>query len=124
MERKGERGAAQLSSLISLVALVALGWAAWNIAPVYMDHYDFQDKVNEIARTPKYRVPTDDKVIDMVMKEVRERRLDPWIARANVVVITTDTSRRISISYEREANVLPGWEKIFPLEINADQPLI
>jgi hypothetical protein len=91
---------------------------------LYLDHYDFVDKVNEIARTPKYKVPTDDKVADLVMKEVRERRLDEYIAKANISIATTETSRRIEISYERTAKVLPGWERTFEFNIHADQPLI
>jgi len=124
MHGKGQRGSAQLSSIISLLALLALGWGAWNVGPIYMDHYDFQDKVNEIARTPKFKVPTDEKVIDMLMKQIRERRLDDYIARPNITIITTETSRRIDIVYERTAKVLPGWERTFEFEIHADQPLI
>jgi hypothetical protein len=124
MRGNGERGAAQLSSIISLIAVVALALAAWNVGPLYFDHYDFQDKVNEICRTPKYRARTDEIIIDMVMKEVRERRLADYIGRGNIRVSTTETSRQINIYYERPTNVLPGWERTFVFEINADQPLI
>jgi hypothetical protein len=124
MLRKNERGAAQLSSIISLIAIIGLAWAAWNLVPIYFDHYDFADKVNEICRTPKYRANTDEKIVDMVMKEVRERRLEAWIGKSNISVNTTETSRRIIITYEREAKVLPGWERIFEFEITSDQPLV
>jgi hypothetical protein len=124
MRRNGERGTAQVSSIIALLALIGMAWAAWNVAPLFFAHYDFQDKVNEIARTPRYRAPTDDKIVDMVMKEVRERRLDEFIMRADISVRTTDTSRLIHIEYERPATPIPGWEKMFQFTINADQPLI
>jgi hypothetical protein len=124
MRRKAERGAAQLSSIISLLAIILLAWAAWNVGPLYFEHYDLQDKVNEIARTPKYRAPTNEKIIEMVLKEVRERRLTPYIDRSSISVSTTDTSRVIEISYERTAKVLPGWERSFEFTIKADQPLI
>jgi hypothetical protein len=124
MRRRYERGAAQLSSLISLVVLLGVAWAAWNVGPLYFDHYDFVDKVNEICRTPKYKANTDEKVVDMVMKEVKERRLDPYIGKGNIVVQTTETSRRITITYEREAKVLPGWERTFEFTVKSDQPLI
>jgi len=124
MRRKNERGETQLTGIISLLALVAVAWAAWNIGPLYFEHYDFQDKVNEICRTPKYKAPTDEKVIDMVMKEVRERRLDDYIGRNQIAVRTTETSRLITINYERTAKPLPGWEKSFEFNIKADQPLI
>ncbi|HVQ29834.1 MAG TPA: hypothetical protein VMV21_09660, partial [Vicinamibacteria bacterium] len=67
---------------------------------------------------------TDEKVIDMVMKEVRERRLDEFIGRSQISVRTSDTSRQINITYERVAKPLPGWEKTFEFTIKADQPLI
>lgn len=124
MRRENERGETQLTGIISLLAIVALAWAAWNIAPLFFEHYDFQDKVNEICRTPRYKAQTDEKIIDMVMKEVRERRLDEFIARTQISVRTTDTSRQITIGYERTANPLPGWEKTFEFTIKADQPLI
>jgi hypothetical protein len=124
MQRNAERGAAQLSSIISLLALIALAYAAWNGIPVAFDHFDFKDKVNEIARTPKYKAPTDERIIEMILKEVRERRLSPYIARGNISVSTTDTSRVIEIFYERTVKLLPGWERTFELTIKADQPLI
>jgi hypothetical protein len=124
MRRDKERGETQFSGVISLLAIVALAWAAWNIGPLYYEHYDFQDKVNEICRTPKYKANTDEKVIDLVMKEVRERRLDEFIARSNILVRTTDFSRQITITYERTAKPLPGWEKTFEFTIKADQPLV
>jgi hypothetical protein len=124
MRRDGERGAAQASSIIALLVLIAAGWAAWNVAPIYLAHYDFADKLNEIARTPKYKARTDDVIKDMVMKEVRERRLEEFIARGNIDVRTTDTSRQIVIDYERTATPLPGWERVFEFSLHADQPLI
>jgi hypothetical protein len=124
MRRGNERGEGQASSFIMLAIIVAAGFAAWNVAPVYLDHYSLVDKVNEIARTPRYRAPTDERISEMLMKEVRERRLDSWITARNFRISTTDTSRRINLAYEREAKILPGWKKIFKFEFQADQPLV
>ena len=124
MGRKGERGEGKLGGLILLLVLLAGGLAAWHIIPVYFDHYDFVDKVNEICRTPKYKAGTDEKILDMLMKEVRERRMDYWIGRDNFRVSTTDTSRRIILHYERKAEVLPGWKKNFVFDFTSDQPLV
>jgi len=119
-----ERGEGKLGGLITLALFAALGWAAWNVAPVYFAEYDFRDKVNEIARTPRYRAPSDERIMDLLMKEVRERRLDPYVKPSNFQIITSDTSRRIKYRYDREAQVLPGWKKIFTFEFTADQPLV
>jgi hypothetical protein len=124
MRRFRERGDGKLGGLILLVVLAAVGLAAWHLIPVYYDHYDFQDKVNEICRTPRYKAQTDEKVMDMLMKEVRERRMDTWIGRENFRISTTDTGRRIILTYERKAEVLPGWKRVFKFDFTSDQPLV
>ena len=124
MGRKSERGDGKLGGLILLVVIAAVGLAAWNVVPVYFDHYDFIDKVNEICRTPRYRAPTDERILELLMKEVRERRIDAWIGPRSFKISTTDTSRRINLYYEREAQILPGWKKAFKFDFQSDQPLV
>ena len=124
MRARNERGEGQASTFVFLAIVIAAGYAAWNVAPVYMDHYSLQDKVNEICRTPRYRAPTDERFMELLMKEVRERRLDTWIQAKSFRVSTTDVNRRINLNYQREAQVLPGWKKVFKFDFQADQPLV
>ncbi len=123
MRRKSEQGQGRLSGLVFLVLLAAVVYAGWNVIPVFIDHYDFQDKVVEICRTPKYKA-TDDELYAMLLKEVESRDLDPWISRENFDIRTTERGRIITLSYEREAKILPGWTKTFRFSFKADQPLI
>jgi hypothetical protein len=114
-----------MGGLILLVAVLALGLAAWNVAPAYFEYYDFKDKVNEICRTPKYKVRNGDEgIVKMLMDEVTKRRLTQWIGPDSFTVSTTDTSRQIQLYYEREVEVLPGWKKTIKFDFTADQPLI
>ncbi len=125
MGRKSERGEGKLGGLILLVVVLAGGLAAWNIVPVYFDHYDFVDKVNEICRTPKYKVRQGDETIKkMLMDEVSKRRLGTWIGPESFAVTTSDSSRQIQLYYEREVEVLPGFKHNFKFDFTADQPLI
>jgi len=125
MRRTNERGGARLSSLIAFVLLLAVGLASWNIVPVYYDHYDFVDKVNEICRTPRYKVRNgDDDIMKMLIDEVRSRRLATWIGPESFTISTTDHNRTIKLYYERETEVLPGWKRTFKFNFTADQPLI
>jgi hypothetical protein len=124
MRRKGERGEGKLGGLILLVVLLAAGLAAWNIIPVYYDHYDFTDKVNEICRTPVYKARNDDVIKKMLMDEVAKRRLGAWIGPESFEISTTANSRQIQLYYEREVEVLPGFKKTFKFSFTADQPLI
>jgi hypothetical protein len=124
MNTRNERGNGKLGSILSLALIVAFAYAAWNVAPVYIDHYGFTDKVNEIARTPRYKAPSDDRIMDLLMKEVRERRLYDWIRQQNFKISTVETSRQITVTYERTVEVLPGWKHTFKFKFTADQPLV
>jgi hypothetical protein len=124
MNTRNEKGEGKLGSLLTLVVVVAFGYAAWNVGPAYIDHYGLTDKVNEIARTPRYKAPTDDRIMDLLMKEVRERRMYDYIRQQNFRISTTETSRQITITYERTVEVLPGWKHTFQFRFMADQPLI
>ncbi len=123
MRRMTERGEGRLGGLIALVLLLAFGMAAWNLVPVYYEHYDLTDKVTEICRTPRYKA-TDEELMKMLMDEARRRDLDPWIVPSNFEISTSERGRRIKLHYEREVAILPGWKKNFVFDYIADQPLI
>ena len=126
MRRSAEKGEGKLGGLILLVVLLAAGFAAWHIVPVYFDHYDYLDKVNEICRAPRHVTMRggDETVMKMLMDEANKRRLDEWIGPENFTIRTTDRGRTIDLYYEREVEVLPGWKKTFKFEYRADQPII
>jgi hypothetical protein len=129
MRRTRERGEGKLGGLIVLVLLLAVGLAAWNVGPVYYDHYELTDKVTEICRAPRHvtmRVGKggDDAIMKMLMDEVSKRRLNEWIGPESFSVSTTDHSREIALYYERETEILPGWKHTFKFEFDVDQPLI
>ena len=99
MGRKSERGEGKLGGLILLVVVLAGGLAAWNIVPVYFDHYDFVDKVNEICRTPPYKARKGDETIkEMLMTEVAKRRLGTWIGPESFAITTHAPTRGRSTS--------------------------
>ena len=124
MRRMSERGEGKLGGLVVLAVLLALGLAAWHVAPAYIDHYDFVDKVKEICRTPSYKVRGgDEAILKMLMDDVRKRRLGAWIGPESFRISTTDTSRQIQLYYEREVEILPGWKKTLKFEFTADEPL-
>jgi hypothetical protein len=125
MGLKRERGEGKLGGLIMLAVLVAGGLAAWNVVPVYYDHYDFVDKVNEICRTPAFKARQGDESIKkMLMDEVSKRRLGTWIGPESFLITSSASSRQIELYYEREVDVLPGFKKVFKFDVKADQPLI
>jgi hypothetical protein len=125
MRRSRERGTGRLGGLIMLVLLVAAGLAAWHIVPVYYDHYDFTDKMNEICRTPRWKVRNgDEDILRMLMDEVKTRHLTTWVGPESFTISTTEHDRQIKLYYERETEILPGWKHTFKFNNTADQPLI
>jgi len=125
MRRTSEKGEGKLGGLIFLVVVLVGALAAWNVAPVYFDHYDFVDKVNEICRTPRYRARAGDQAImTLLMDEVTKRKLQQWIGPESFTINTTDYNRTIDVYYEREVEILPGWKKTLRFSYKADQPLV
>lgn len=124
MRPTSERGEGQIGTIIMFGVLIAVGLAAFNVIPVYYEHYDFTDAVEVVCRTPAYKARTPEIIKGLLMKEVRQRELGQWIGPENFQVSTNDRSRQITLRYERKAKILPGWEKVFKFEYTADQPLI
>jgi len=123
MTRARERGEGRLGCVITLAVLAAILFAAWNIVPVYVANGNLKDKMNEAARTPR-GMATDEQLIDLVMKTVREEALDPYVKRAQFKISTIETSRRITVDYERPVKVLPGFTRTFRFSNQVDQPLL
>jgi len=116
---KNEHGKGTLSSMIWLIVLVMVVYSGWNMFPPYAANYMLQDKMNELARMG--RGPNaDQKIRDTLMKEVNEQGLTNFVNRADFVITTTDTSRRIGVEYDREVNILPGFKKMIHFKARAD----
>jgi hypothetical protein len=124
MRRMSERGDTRLGTLIFFALLIAVGLAAWNLIPVYYEHYDFTDAVEDVCRTPRYKARTDKAVMDLLMKEVRQRGLEQYIGPDNFQVATTVRGRTIKLNYQREVQILPGWTKVIKFDYTSEQPLI
>ena len=120
---RGERGEGKLSAILWLAFFAAVIWVIFHVAPVYYDHYNLVDKMNELARAPRWS-HNDAKIADMLMRFVREERIDTWIHRDNFTISTAETGRRITVVYDREAEILPGWKHNFSFNKQVDQPLI
>jgi hypothetical protein len=123
MRAAGERGEGKISAILWLAFFAAVVWAGFHVVPVYYDHYNLVDKMTEMARAPKWS-HSDEKIYDTLQKYVRQEGMDTWVRRDNFVISTADTSRRITVNYERETEILPGWKYTFRFNKIIEQPLI
>ena len=123
MRAVGERGEGKVVGILWLAFFAGVLWALFHVGPVYYDHYNLIDKMTEMARAPKWS-HNDEKIYDTLVKWTRQEGMDPFIKRNNFTVSTVDTSRRISVDYERTAEILPGWKHLFKFTKQVEQPLI
>jgi hypothetical protein len=124
MNKGNERGEGKLSGFIWLAALFAFGYVLFNVGPVYYANYSLADKMTEIAKLPR-GLNTDAKLLDMLMKQgVGEYGLGQYVQRDSFKITSYEGGRSITCIYDREADVLPGWKKIFHFENKVDAPLI
>lgn len=123
MRLKSERGEGRLSSIIWLAILAAAGYGGFHVAPVYYANYQIADKMVEVARLPR-GTNNDEKILDILMKEVREDGLGGYLTRQQFQIATYEGGRRISCQYERTVDILPGWTHTFKFANKAEQPLI
>jgi hypothetical protein len=123
MPDSSESGKGRLGTVIGLLLFAAVAYASYNVGTVHYANYNFADKMIEIARTPKYRA-TDERVMDLLMKEANELRLGSYLPRNQCTIDTQATFRKIRCSYQREVEILPGWKYVFKFDNEADQPLI
>jgi hypothetical protein len=123
MRANGEAGEGKLGTIIWVLILIGLAIAAWNVGPVFVANYSFTDKVNQLARVPKYRF-TDDKLMDEIMKAAVEEKLEGHVTRQTCRINTMESRRTINCAYNRTVNVIPGWTHTFSFKSEADQPLL
>jgi hypothetical protein len=123
MTRRSERGEGKLANFIWLLIIAEMVWAAAKAGPIYYAHYDFKDKVTEICRMPR-GTKTDEQILDMLMKEVRERQLGAYIERPAWKIQTRDESRTIRVDYVRPIEWAPGLKRPKTFTMNVDQPLV
>jgi len=121
IKRPGERGEGRMSSIVALAAFLAFCMAVWNVAPVYMADYVIADRMVEICRIGRGGNP-DDAIMERLLKAVREERLEEYIDRYNFKIETRDSSRRITLEYDRTFKVIFGWQRTVHFSHQVDEP--
>jgi hypothetical protein len=123
MLRGNERGEGKMGTIFGLLLLAGVLFAVFHVGPVFWDHFQLVDKMNELARAPRWNHP-DDRIYELLQKYVREERLDAWVGRNSFTISTVETGRRISVVYHRQTEILPGVKYDFQFNKQVDQPLV
>ncbi len=123
MERTHERGGSRITTLFWLAVLAAVIYAVWNAGPVYLANFQFSDKLQEVARTPKSN-RGDAQVVERLVDAIKEYELGDYLSADDCKITTAETSRTIVCDYEREVKYLPGYKRVVKFENHIVQPLI
>jgi hypothetical protein len=118
-----QSGKGALGTVVPLAVFAAFAMAVWNVAPAYMADYQLGDKMIEICRLGR-GANTDDRIKELLMKEVAEEGLDGYLGKESFKIETHENSRKIRVEYQRTIKILPGWERNFTFSHSVDQPLI
>ena len=62
-------GSGKLKAVIGILIIVGGIYVAWNMVPPYFHNYQFQDDLDEVARTNSYMRRSDDDVRATVIKK-------------------------------------------------------
>ena len=95
--RRSQRGEGKLKSIVfALVAILGI-YVAYKLVPPYVNEYQLQDKMQELARFGIVNRYSDEQVRENVYKAVQDLNLP--IKREDIKVTVTQATCRISLDY-------------------------
>ena len=112
MTHRNETGRGRLSSLLWLAFFAALLYAGWHVGPLYYYNWMLTDKMEEIARTP-HTNREQESISRAINSAIRDCELTGYLDEHDFKITGDMVSRTITVAYEREAEVLPGWKRTF-----------
>jgi hypothetical protein len=116
-----ERGESRFSGIITLLVIAAFGYALVNVAPPFASDYTLKDNMVQICRLGRGANP-DEVITEKLMKIVREEELTEYIYPASFKITTRESSRKITLEYERTLKILPGFKRTFKFSHEIDEP--
>jgi hypothetical protein len=119
--RTAQRGEGKFGGILSLAVFLAFCYALWNVAPIYMANYQLGDKMIEVCRLHPSQA-NDERIRELLARFVREQDLSQYVSKEQFKIQTRETARKITLDYEREGKVLPGWVRTFKFHHDVDQP--
>ena len=119
--RTAQRGEGKFGGILSLAAFLAFCYALWNVAPIYMANYSLGDKMIEVCRLHPSQA-NDERIRELLMRFAREQDLTQYLSKESFKIQTRETARKITLEYQREGKVLPGWTRTFRFNHEVDQP--
>jgi hypothetical protein len=96
--RRSQRGEGKLKAIIFTLIIIFGIYVAYKLVPPYVNEYQLQDKMQELARFGIVNRYSDEQVRENVFKTVQDLNLQ-MIKREDIKVTVTQATCRISLDY-------------------------
>ena len=92
-----QRGDGRLKAIVWTVLLVAGGYTCIKVIPIYMNEYQLQDKMQEVARFATVSHRTDDELRDAIWQEIQDLGIPA--RKEDIKIENTGRYAKISVDY-------------------------
>ena len=96
--RRSQRGEGKLKAIVFTLLIISGIYVAYKLVPPYVNEYQLQDKMEELARFGIVNRYSDEQVRENVFKTVQDLNLQ-MIKREDIKVTVTQATCRISLDY-------------------------
>jgi len=99
MARKSlsQRGAGRLKAIVWTIILVAGVYTCFKVIPIYVNEYQLQDKMEEVARFATVSRRTDDELRDAIWQEIQDLGIPA--RKEDIKIENTGRYAKISLDY-------------------------
>ncbi len=104
--RRSERGEGKAKAIIVTVIILFAIYSAVKIVPAYVKEYELQDKMQEQARFGVVNRYPEEKIRDIIFKEVQDLDLDARIKREEIKIVANTGVVKIAIDYTVPVDLL------------------
>ena len=92
-----QRGEGRFKAIIWTVVLVIIGYVGFKIIPIYVNEYQLQDKIQEIARFATVRRQTDEELREAIFREIQDLGIPAH--REDIKIENTGRFAKITVDY-------------------------
>ncbi|MBZ5701594.1 MAG: DUF4845 domain-containing protein [Acidobacteriia bacterium] len=92
-----QRGGGRLKAVIWTVLLVTGAYTGFKVIPIYINEYQLQDKMQEVARFATVGHKTDDELREAVWQEIQDLGIPA--RKENIKIENTGRYAKISVDY-------------------------
>ncbi len=103
---RSERGEGKLKAIVVTAIILFAIYSAVKIVPAYVKEYQLQDKMQEQARFGVVNRYPEEKIREIIFKEVQDQGLEDRIKREDIKIVANTGIVKIAIDYTVPVDLL------------------